>query len=215
MVDPFTTMMSSLPSLSQSIRPTPPLIDSTMYCLSGVEMWGTVSPASRETSLKRGNCAHRGREKTETKSRSLRITAECSHYREKNHDHQGTGLCRSLASWAVLQRRRIVRISRRGKFVCLLLLSLVATPFLFAGDSIPQAAWKRGIGQPLENPGGRKPALASSGMIDDGYWQGAPVGGFGAGTFSRTYRGDFSRWHIKSGVHKYQTVWTNQFAMFL
>jgi non-lysosomal glucosylceramidase len=95
-----------------------------------------------------------------------------------------------------------------------MLLTLVATPFLIAGDSIPKAAWKRGIGQPLENPGGRKPALASSGMIDDGYWQGAPVGGFGAGTFSRTYRGDFSRWHIKSGVHKYQTVWTNQFAMF-
>jgi len=83
-----------------------------------------------------------------------------------------------------------------------------------AGDLIPNAAWKRPLGQPLENPGGRKPALASAGMIDDGYWQGAPVGGFGAGTFSRTYRGDFARWHIKSGVHKYQTVWTNQFAMF-
>ena len=52
------------------------------------------------------------------------------------------------------------------------------------------------------------------GMIDDGYWQGAPVGGFGAGTFSRTYRGDFARWHIKAGVHKYQTVWANQFAMY-
>jgi non-lysosomal glucosylceramidase len=107
-----------------------------------------------------------------------------------------------------------VRICSRGKFVCLILLGIAATPFLFAGDSIPKAAWKRGIGQPLEHAGGRKPALASSGMIDDGYWQGAPVGGFGAGTFSRTYRGDFSRWHIKSGVHKYQTVWTNQFAMF-
>ena len=95
-----------------------------------------------------------------------------------------------------------------------MLLTLVATPFLFAGDTIPKAAWKRGIGLPLETPGGRKPALASSGMIDDGYWQGAPVGGFGAGSFSRTYRGDFSRWHIKSGVHKYQTVWANQFAMF-
>ena len=51
-------------------------------------------------------------------------------------------------------------------------------------------------------------------MIDDGYWQGAPVGGFGSGTFSRTYRGDFARWHIKAGVHKYQTVWANQFAMY-
>src|SRR5258707_9530046 len=109
---------------------------------------------------------------------------------------------------------------RRGfmrKFVCLLaaVSCLVAmVPSAFAGDGIPKAAWKRGLGQPLETAGGRKPALASSGMIDDGYWQGAPVGGLGAGTFSRTYRGDFARWHIKSGVHKYQTVWTNQFAMY-
>jgi non-lysosomal glucosylceramidase len=83
----------------------------------------------------------------------------------------------------------------------------------WAGDAIPKAAWKRAIGQPLAKPGGRKPALAP-GMIDDGYWQGAPVGGFGAGTFSRTYRGDFARWHIKAGVHKYETVWANQFAMY-
>ena len=95
-----------------------------------------------------------------------------------------------------------------------LLCAIIIAPLSFAGDTIPQAAWKRGIGVPLENAGGRKPALASTGMIDDGYWQGAPVGGFGSGTFSRTYRGDFARWHIKSGVHKYQTVWTNQFAMF-
>ena len=52
------------------------------------------------------------------------------------------------------------------------------------------------------------------GHIDDGFWQGAPVGGFGAGTFSQTYRGDFARWHIKAGVHKYQPVYSNSFAMF-
>src|ERR1700722_15201637 len=38
-------MMSSLPSLSQSINPTPPLIDSTMYFLSGEEMCATVRAA--------------------------------------------------------------------------------------------------------------------------------------------------------------------------
>src|SRR5579864_607172 len=108
----------------------------------------------------------------------------------------------------------IVRMFARGVSASLLFLSFITcTQFLFAGDTIPKAAWKRGIGQPLENAGGRKPALGA-GMIDDGYWQGAPVGGFGAGTFSRTYRGDFSRWHIKSGAHKYQTVWSNQLAMF-
>src|SRR5215472_1917144 len=107
-----------------------------------------------------------------------------------------------------------MRFSVRALFALLAFVPLCSLKPLFAGDTIPKAAWKRAIGQPLENAGGRKPALASSGMIDDGYWQGAPVGGFGSGTFSRTYRGDFARWHIKSGIHKYQTVWTNQFAMF-
>jgi non-lysosomal glucosylceramidase len=40
------------------------------------------------------------------------------------------------------------------------------------------------------------------------------VGGLGSGTFSRTYRGDFSRWHLKAGVHKYETVYANQFAIY-
>jgi non-lysosomal glucosylceramidase len=83
-------------------------------------------------------------------------------------------------------------------------------PSLCAGDEIPKTAWRRPLGQLLSNPGVRK----NTTDIDDGYWQGAPVGGFGAGTFSRTYRGDFARWHIKSGVHKYAPVYANQFAMF-
>ena len=101
------------------------------------------------------------------------------------------------------------RLARR------VLLSIIffATSRAFAGDTIPKAAWKRAIGLPLANAGTKKPALGR-GHIDDGYWQGAPVGGFGAGTFSRTYRGDFARWHIKNGVHKYQTVYANQFAMY-
>jgi non-lysosomal glucosylceramidase len=85
---------------------------------------------------------------------------------------------------------------------------LIPSPSL--GDEIPKIAWRRPLGQPLENPGVRK----NKSDIDDGYWQGAPVGGFGAGTFSRTYRGDFARWHLKSGVHKYVSVPANQFAMF-
>ena len=84
------------------------------------------------------------------------------------------------------------------------------TPTPSPADEIPKTAWRRPLGQPLPNPGVRK----NKTDIDDGYWQGAPVGGFGAGTFSRTYRGDFARWHIKSGVHKYAPVYANQFAMF-
>jgi non-lysosomal glucosylceramidase len=90
---------------------------------------------------------------------------------------------------------------------------LVLSPLARANDGIPKAAWKRPIGAPLENAGTKKPTL-DAGHIDNGFWQGAPVGGFGAGTFSRTYRGDFARWHMKAGVHKYQTIWANQFAMF-
>jgi non-lysosomal glucosylceramidase len=101
---------------------------------------------------------------------------------------------------------------RIARCVFLSIVFLV-TSWVFAGDAIPKAAWKRAIGLPLANAGTKKPTL-DSGHIDDGYWQGAPVGGFGAGTFSRTYRGDFARWHIKNGVHKYQTVYANQFAMY-
>jgi non-lysosomal glucosylceramidase len=91
-------------------------------------------------------------------------------------------------------------------------LSLFASlcPQTTCGDEIPKIAWRRPLGKPLDNPGVRK----NKSDIDDGYWQGAPVGGFGAGTFSRTYRGDFARWHIKAGVHKYVSVPANQFAMF-
>lgn len=80
----------------------------------------------------------------------------------------------------------------------------------WAGDTIPNAAWRRPLGLPLEKSG----VTRVPGSIDDGYWQGAPVGGFGSGTFSRSYRGDFARWHIKAGVHKYVPVYANQFAMF-
>jgi non-lysosomal glucosylceramidase len=89
-----------------------------------------------------------------------------------------------------------------------LCLSMASTAW--GGDGIPKAAWKRALGLPLENPG----VTRAAGDIDDGYWQGVPVGGFGAGTFSRSYRGDFARWHIKAGVHKYEPVYANQFAMF-
>jgi non-lysosomal glucosylceramidase len=103
--------------------------------------------------------------------------------------------------------------TRRTLRYGLVFFLLVTASAVRAGDDIPKAAWRRPIGAPLEHPGTKKPAL-DAGHIDDGYWQGAPVGGFGSGTFSRTYRGDFARWHMQSGVHKYQIVDGNQFAMF-
>src|SRR5258707_6493591 len=89
MVEPLTTMMSSLPSLSQSIRPTPPLMDSTMYCLSGVEMCGTVRPTSRETSLKPGAWAQTVGEKIRTIKRIVRITVRVFDYRGQRHSPPG------------------------------------------------------------------------------------------------------------------------------
>lgn len=89
-----------------------------------------------------------------------------------------------------------------------LILAIAAQSW--AGDAIPKAAWRQPLGLPLDNAG----VTRVPGNIDDGYWQGAPVGGFGSGTFSRSYRGDFARWHIKAGVHKYVPVYSNQFAIF-
>ena len=105
-------------------------------------------------------------------------------------------------------------MTRLKTFAYLVILaSLLPASTVRANDEIPKAAWKRPIGAPLANAGTKKPALDTN-HIDNGYWQGAPVGGFGAGTFSRTYRGDFARWHMKAGVHKYQTEWANEFAMY-
>jgi non-lysosomal glucosylceramidase len=94
----------------------------------------------------------------------------------------------------------------------LLLMALAAAP-ASAEVRIPLAAWKRPMGLPLEQPG-REKADITYPHFDDGYWQGAPVGGLGAGTFSRSYRGDFVRWHLKAGVHKYEAVPGCHFAMF-
>src|ERR1700740_1198077 len=101
---------------------------------------------------------------------------------------------------------------RKHLLVVAVVFSLFASlsPETLRSDEIPKIAWRRPLGKPLENPGVRK----NKSDIDDGYWQGAPVGGFGSGTFSRTFRGDFARWHIKAGVHKYRTVYADQFAMF-
>ena len=83
-------------------------------------------------------------------------------------------------------------------FLAVVSAACAAAPLICLGDEIPKIAWRRPLGQPLDHPGVRK----NNFDIDDGYWQGAPVGGFGAGTFSRTYHGDFARWRIKAAVHK-------------
>lgn len=105
---------------------------------------------------------------------------------------------------------RLTSIRRLATYILTFALCIAWVSFAWCSDSIPAAAWKRPLGLPLADPG----VVRNSGDIDDGYWQGVPVGGFGAGTFSRSYRGDFARWHIKAAVHKYEPVYADQFAMF-
>lgn len=98
------------------------------------------------------------------------------------------------------------------RIITYLLILVLSSGVLFAQvtGNIPKAAWTRPLGLPLEHSG----VTTVPGDIDDSYWQGVPVGGFGAGTFSRSYRGDFARWHMKAAVHKYEPVYADQFAMF-
>lgn len=77
--------------------------------------------------------------------------------------------------------------------------------------AIPEVAWERGIGEPFAHSGHPKVPYP---MIDDGYWQGAPIGGFGSGSIGHTYRGDFARWHLDIGSHRYEPVWTDQFSLY-
>jgi non-lysosomal glucosylceramidase len=115
-----------------------------------------------------------------------------------------------LSSLSLRQEKHMLRIHPS---VFLLAFILVSPLWLHAGDQIPSVAWRIPIGQPVANPG--KPEPTAAGNIDDSFWQGAPVGGFGAGTFSRSYRGNFERWHIKAGIDKYENVPANQFAIFV
>ena len=77
-------------------------------------------------------------------------------------------------------------------------------------DSIPGAAWSRPIGEPLDDPAR---AVAGQAQIDDGYWQGLPLGGLGSGSIGRTFRGDFARWHLQPGLHHFEPRLANQFAV--
>jgi non-lysosomal glucosylceramidase len=85
----------------------------------------------------------------------------------------------------------------------------VCSVAVFCAPALAQhpAAWTRIIGDPATNP------LPGYQVIDDGPWQGAPVGGLGAGTIGRTYRGDYARWHLDVGQHYYRSNPADQFSV--
>ena len=52
-------------------------------------------------------------------------------------------------------------------------------------------------------------------MIDDGPWAGIPIGGLGTGSIGRTHRGDFARWHLEVGRHRFSPVAADAFSIFV
>jgi non-lysosomal glucosylceramidase len=42
-----------------------------------------------------------------------------------------------------------------------------------------------------------------------------PLGGLGAGSIGRTHRGDFARWHLDVGRHRFETIPADQFSVFV
>src|ERR1700676_1022446 len=85
------------------------------------------------------------------------------------------------------------------RLICTLAFLVAGASAALCQNQIPVAAWHIPIGTAPANHGSQRTQLNGI-NIDDGYWQGAPVGGFGAGTFSRSYRGHFERWHLKAGT---------------
>ncbi len=75
-------------------------------------------------------------------------------------------------------------------------------------------AWRRPIGQPYDGPE-RARHDVSPRLIDDGPWGGVPLGGMGAGSIGRTHRGDFARWHLDVGRHRFETVPADQFSVYV
>jgi non-lysosomal glucosylceramidase len=82
------------------------------------------------------------------------------------------------------------------------------------GRGLPTHAWRRPIGLPYE-AAGRSRVNDGVPLIDDGPWGGAPLGGLGAGSIGRTHRGDFARWHLDPGRHRFETIAASQFSVFV
>lgn len=76
--------------------------------------------------------------------------------------------------------------------------------------AIPTCAWNRAIGLDWDKP----LTVRKASNIDDGPWQGMPLGGFGAGCIGRSPRGDFNLWHIDGGEHTFQDIPACQFSVF-
>ena len=76
--------------------------------------------------------------------------------------------------------------------------------------NIPSCTWNRPIGKGWDKPY----TVRYASNLDDGPWHGMPLGGFGAGCFGRSPRGEFNLWHIDGGEHVFKTMPACQFSIF-
>jgi non-lysosomal glucosylceramidase len=91
-------------------------------------------------------------------------------------------------------------------------MTRVIGPAVVSGPG--QYAWRRPIGLPYEGPE-RARQDVNGPLIDDGPWGGVPLGGLGAGSIGRTHRGDFARWHLDVGRHRFETIPADQFSVYV
>ena len=78
----------------------------------------------------------------------------------------------------------------------------------------PPFAWQRPIGLAYEGPEHARQDVNPQ-LIDDGPWGGVPLGGLGSGSIGRTHRGDFARWHLDVGRHRFETIPADQFSVYV
>jgi non-lysosomal glucosylceramidase len=76
----------------------------------------------------------------------------------------------------------------------------------------PQAAFDRPVGTTLETFGR---TIAAGDIEARAEGSGCPVGGLGAGGFERLMNGNFSTWFLKLGWMVEDTVWADQFHVFI
>lgn len=86
------------------------------------------------------------------------------------------------------------------------------------GPEVPSGpspyAWRRPIGLPYAGSEMARQDVSMP-LVDDGPWGGVPLGGLGAGSIGRTHRGDFARWHLDVGRHRFETIPADQFSVYV